>query len=63
MGNEQLEAGNIGGERNAGENRRVRLNCQNGTIAAAMCSPRLVKEVLNTRSGSSWLTMDADFAH
>ena len=32
----------------AGENRRVRLIGQNATIAGAMCSPRLVKEVLNT---------------
>ena len=31
----------------AGENRRVRLNGQNETIARAMYSPRLVKEVLN----------------
>ena len=33
---------------NAGENRRVRLIAQNGTIAGAMYPPRLVKEVLNT---------------
>ena len=32
----------------AGENRRVRLIGQNGTITGAMYSPRLVKEVLNT---------------
>ena len=33
---------------NAGENRRVWLIGQNGTIAGAMDSPRLVKQVLNT---------------
>ena len=33
---------------NAGENRRVRLIGQNGKIAGAMYSPRLVREVLNT---------------
>ena len=32
----------------AGENRRVRLIGQNGTIAGAMYSLRLMKEVLNT---------------
>ena len=32
----------------AGENRRVRLIGQNGTITGAMYSPRLVKELLNT---------------
>ena len=32
----------------AGENRRVRLIGQNGPIAGAMYSPRLVEEVLNT---------------
>ena len=32
----------------AEENRRVRLIGQNGTIAGATYSPRLVKEVLNT---------------
>ena len=32
----------------AGQNRRVRLIGQNGTIAGAMYSPRLMKEVLNT---------------
>ena len=32
----------------AGENRRVRLIGQNGTIGRGMCSPRLVKEVLKT---------------
>ena len=41
MGNEQLEAGNM-----AGENRRLPLIGPNGTIAGAMYSPRLVREVL-----------------
>ena len=46
MGNEQLEAGNIAGERTCWRIRRVRLIGQNETIAGAMYSPRLVKEVL-----------------
>ena len=48
MGNEQLETGNIAGERTCWRNRRVWLIGQNGTIAGAMHSPRLVKQVLNT---------------
>ena len=52
MGNEQLEAGNIAGERTCWRISSSAVVGQNETIVGAMSSPRLVK------AGSSWLTLD-----
>ena len=46
MGNEQLEAGNIAGERTCWRKSSSAVNWADETIAGAMYSPRLVKEVL-----------------
>ena len=46
MGNEQLEAGNIAGDRTGWRKSSSSVDWAERTIAGAMYSPRLVKEVL-----------------